>query len=168
MSQPIRGQGGHLGFSYPRKKWQHLFGTSYGTFILDVNSCSHSWEEVENVTANQRPGRPSWIFRSTQKVTTLVRDLIRNICTKLEVNRCSHYWEEVQNVSANQRPRRPFWIFRSAQKVTTLVWDLIRNICTKLEVNRWSHCWEVENVSVNQRPRRPSWISDRHENNNTW
>ena len=109
---------------------------------------------------------------SARKITTLGRDLIRNICTKLEVNRCSHSWEEVKNVSANQRPRRPFWIFRSARKIRTLVRDLLRNICTKLEVNRYSGYWEeVENVLANQRagyhPIRGNGghlgFSDRHE-----
>ena len=111
---------------------------------LEVNNCSHSWEKVGNVLANQRSGRPSWIFGSERQVTTLGWDLIRIICTKLEVNRSSHSWEKVENVSANQRPWRPSWIFRSAQKVTTLVRDLIKK----------EHLYQVRSQSLQSFLRR--------------
>jgi len=43
-------------------------------------------------------------FESTCKVTTLGRDIIRNICGKIGVDPFSPYWEEVQNVSSSQKP----------------------------------------------------------------
>ena len=60
MSQPIRGQGGHPVFLISPKK--HKLGRGH----WDLASCQFYWnpfsgfrEEVENVSANQRPGRPS-------------------------------------------------------------------------------------------------------------
>ena len=143
MSRPNRGKGGTRAT---------IFDFRIGT--KSNNTCR--WSHIENL----------------YKKTTLVRDLLRNICTKLEVNRYSGYWEEVENVSSYQRPlsetRAAVLDFGSARKTTTLGRDLIRNICTKLEVNRYSSTWEeVENVSANQRagcyPGGHLGFSDRHE-----
>ena len=68
MSQPIRGQGGHLVFSIGPKNTN--FVEDIGIF-LPVKFC---WillggfrGEVENVSANQRPGRPSCFFDRPKK-----------------------------------------------------------------------------------------------------
>ena len=60
MSQPIRGQGGHLVFPIGSKNTNLVEGVE---ILLPVK---FRWipfngfrEEVENVSANQRPGRPS-------------------------------------------------------------------------------------------------------------
>jgi len=58
MRQPIRGQDGHIGF------WIDIKVTTLGRDPIrnicakfGIDPCSRSWE-VENVSANQRPGRP--------------------------------------------------------------------------------------------------------------
>ena len=60
MSQPIRGQGGHLGFSIGPKNTNLLEDVQ---ILLPVKfhwiPFSGFRGEVENVSANQRPGRPS-------------------------------------------------------------------------------------------------------------
>ena len=71
-SQQIRGQGGHL--VYP-------IGPKNTNFVEDVEillPLKFRWipfsrfrGEVENVSANQRPGRQSCFFRSAQKTQTL-------------------------------------------------------------------------------------------------
>ena len=60
MSQPIRGQGGHLVFPIGPKNTNLVEGVG---ILLPVNFClipfSSFRGEVENVSANQRLGRPS-------------------------------------------------------------------------------------------------------------
>ena len=62
MSQQIRGHGGHLGFSISPKNTnmvenvQILLSDKFRRILF----CGFR-EEVENISANQRPGRPSWI-----------------------------------------------------------------------------------------------------------
>ena len=60
MSQPIRGQGGHLVFSIGPKNTNLLEGVE---ILLPIKfrwiRFSGFRGEVENVSANQRPGRPS-------------------------------------------------------------------------------------------------------------
>ena len=60
MSQPIRGQGGHLVFPIGPKNTNLVEGVE---ILLPVKFCwipfSGFREEVENVSANQRPVRPS-------------------------------------------------------------------------------------------------------------
>ena len=60
MSQPIRGQGGHLVFPIRPKNTNLVEGVE---ILLPVKFhwilFSGFREEVENVSANQRPGRPS-------------------------------------------------------------------------------------------------------------
>ena len=71
MSQPIRGKGGHLVFP---------IGPKNTNLVEDVEillPIKFRWiplngfrGEVENVSANQRPGRPSCFFRSARKTQT--------------------------------------------------------------------------------------------------
>ena len=60
MCQPIRGQGGHLVFPIGLKNINLVEDVE---FLLPVKFLwipfSGFWGEVENVSANQRPGRPS-------------------------------------------------------------------------------------------------------------
>ena len=79
-------------------------------------------EEVENVSANQRLGRPSCFFRSAQKNTNLVEDVEILFPVKFRWIPFSGFREEVEHVSANQRLRRPS-CFPISQKNTNLVKD---------------------------------------------
>ena len=60
MSQQIRGQGGHLVFSIGPKYTNLVEDVE---IMLPVKFCRNPFSgfrgEVENVSANQRPGRPS-------------------------------------------------------------------------------------------------------------
>ena len=60
MSQPIISQGGHLGFPITTKNKNLVEDVE---FLLHVNLCQTPFSgcrgEVKNVSANQRPGRPS-------------------------------------------------------------------------------------------------------------
>ena len=68
MSQPIRGQGGHLVFPIGRKNTNLVEGFE---ILLPVKFCwilfSGFREEVKNVSANQRPGRPSCFSDQPEK-----------------------------------------------------------------------------------------------------
>ena len=68
MSQPIRGQGGHLDFPIGSKNTNLVEGVE---ILLPVKfrwiPFSGFREEVENVSANQRPGRPSCISDRPEK-----------------------------------------------------------------------------------------------------
>ena len=106
MFQPIRGQGGHLVFS---------IGPKNANFVEDVAillpvkfrwiPCSSFRGEVENVSANQRPGRPSCFFDRPKNT-----NLVEYFKILLPVKFCwilfSDFRGEVENVSVNQRPGR--------------------------------------------------------------
>ena len=126
-------------------------------------------EKVKNVSAKQRPRRPSWIFRSARKVTTLVRDLMRNMCTRFGVDTLSHSRQEAENVSANPSPSNGghLGFLRITRKVTTLVRDVIRNNCTEFGVDPFSCSSNGdEMVSANQNARHGGHLgfSDPHKN----
>ena len=68
MSQPIRGQGGHLVFPIVPKNTNLVERVG---ILPPVNFCwipfSGFRGEVENVSANQRPGRPSYFSDRSEK-----------------------------------------------------------------------------------------------------
>ena len=107
MSQPIRGQGGHLVFPIGPKNTNLVEDVG---ILLPMNFCwipfSGFRGEVENVSANQRPGRPS-CFSDRQKNTNLVEDFEILLPVKFRWIPFSGFRGEVENVSANQRPGRP-------------------------------------------------------------
>ena len=76
MSQPIRGQGGHLLFPIGRKNTNLVEDVE---ILLPVKfywiPFSNFWAEVENVSANQTPGRPSCSSDQPRKSTNLVEDV---------------------------------------------------------------------------------------------
>ena len=114
MSQPIRDQGGHLIFPISLKN---------KNLVEDVKillSVKFRWiplsgfrGEVENVSANQRPGRPS-CFRIVPKNTNLVEDVEILLSVKFCKIPFSAFRKEIENVSANQTPGQP-----SARKTQT-------------------------------------------------
>ena len=71
MSQPIRGQGGHLVFPIGPKKTNLEEDIE---IFLAIKFCRILFSgfrgEVENVPANQKPGRPSYFIRSAHKRQT--------------------------------------------------------------------------------------------------
>ena len=75
MSQPIRGQGGHLVFPIGPKNTNLVEDVG---ILLPIKfrriPFSGFRGEVKNVSANQRPGRPS-CFPTDPKNTNLVEDI---------------------------------------------------------------------------------------------
>ena len=75
MSQPIRGQGGHLVFPIGPKNTNYVEDVE---ILLPVKFCCFSFSgfrgEVKNVSANQRPGRPSFL-QIGPKNTNLVEEV---------------------------------------------------------------------------------------------
>ena len=69
--------------------------------------------EVENVSANQRPGRPS-SFSDRPENTNFVKDIEILLAVKFCWILFSSFRGEVKKNSANQRPGRPSYFFRSA------------------------------------------------------
>ena len=107
MSQPIRGQGGHL--SLPT-------GLKNSNFVEDVKillPVKFRWipfssfrGEVENVSVNQRSGRPSCISDWSEK-HKLGRGCLDLASDQVSLNPVKRFRGEFENVSANQRPGRP-------------------------------------------------------------
>ena len=107
MSKPIRGQGGHLVFPIGPKN------TNLVENIEILLPLKFRWipfnglrGEVGNVSANQRPGRPS-CFSIGPKNTNLVEDIEILLPVKFCWIPFRGFRGEVENVSANQRPGRP-------------------------------------------------------------
>ena len=100
--------------------WQFLFTFppakhKLGRGRWDLASCQvssnsfHSFRgEVENVSANQRPGQPFCFFPICLKNTNVVEDIESLLPVKFRWIPFSGFRGEVENVSANQRPGRPF------------------------------------------------------------
>ena len=111
MSQPIRGQGGHLFFSIGPKNTNMVEDSEILLPIkfrwVPFNSFRG---EVENVSANQGPGRPSW-FSDRRKKKKINKKLVEKVQILLPVKFCwipfGSFRGEVENVSVNQRPGRP-------------------------------------------------------------
>ena len=117
MSQPIRFQDGHL-FLLTSPKNTNLVEDV--EIVLPVN---FYWipfgsfrEEVKNVSANQRPGRPSCF--SDQKMTNkrMVVDIEILLPVKFRLIPFSGFRGEVENVSANQRLRWPSCLSHRPEK----------------------------------------------------
>ena len=74
--------------------------------------------EVENVSTNQKQGRPS-CFSDRPENTNLVEDVEIWLPVKFRWILFCGFRGEVENVSANRRPGRPCFFFRSARKTQT-------------------------------------------------
>ena len=126
MSQPIRGQGGHLVFLIRPQNTNLVEGVE---ILLPIKfrwiPFSGFRGEVENVSANQRPGWPS-CFSIGPKNTNLVEDVEILLPVKFRWIPFSGFRGEVENVSANQRPGLPscFYDRPEKHKLGRGRWDL--------------------------------------------
>ena len=116
MSQPIRGQGGHLVFPIGTKK--HKFGRGR----WQLASCQLSLNSVQRFQRRSRKylskseARAAILFlRSAQKSQNLVEDVEILVPLKFRWIPLSGF-REVENVSANQRPGRPSCFFDRPEK----------------------------------------------------
>ena len=120
MYQPIRGRGSHFVFPIHLKNTNLVEGVE---ILLPIKfrriPFSGFRGEVENVSANQRPGRPSCFFPIGLKNTNVVEGIESLLPVKFRWIPFSGFFRDVKNVSANQRPGRPSCFFRSAQKTQT-------------------------------------------------
>ena len=127
MSQPIRGQGGHFVLSRLACKTLNVVEGIESLLPVKFRWIPFSGlrREVENVSANQRPGRPSCFSDRPEK------HKIGRGCWDLASNqfrwiRFSGFRREVENVYVNQRPGRPscFSDWPEKHKLGRGRWDL--------------------------------------------
>ena len=122
--------------------------------------------EVENVSANQRPGRPS-CFSDPPKKHKLGRGHWDLASCQVSLNSVQRFQRKSRKCLSQSEARAAIMIFRPARKKT----NLVENIEILLPVKfRWipfsGFSGEVENISANQRPGRPSLFSNRPKKNN--
>ena len=113
MSQPIKGQGGQLGF---------LIGPKYTNLVEDIEvlvpfmfRCIpfSDFRDKNEKYLSQLEARAAILdFGSARKTQTGKRTLRSRFLSSFVCNPFSSFrdWEEVENVSANQRPGRPYLI----------------------------------------------------------
>ena len=163
MSQPIRGLGGHLVFSIGSKN------TNLVEDVVILLPVEFLWipfsgirGEVENVSANQRPGRPS-CFSDRLEKHKLGRGRW-DLALSSFVEFPSAVSEEKSKMSQPIRGQGSHLVFPIGLKNTNLVEDVVILLPVKfLWIPFSGFRGEVENVSANQRPGRPSCFSDRLE-----
>ena len=115
-SQPIRGQSGHFVFPISPKSTNLVEGVEilFPVKFLLIPFFSFRGK-VENVSANQKPGRPSCFSDGPEK-HKLVEGVEILLPIKFPWIPFSGFKGEVENVSANQRPGRPFCFFDRPKK----------------------------------------------------
>ena len=107
MSQPIRGQGGHLVFPIGPKN------TNLVEHVEILLSVKFRWipfsgfsEEVENVSANQRPGRPS-CFSDRPKKHKLGRGRWDLASCQVSLNSVQRFQSRSRKCLSQSEARRP-------------------------------------------------------------
>ena len=119
--------------------------------------------EVENVSANQRPGQPS-CFSDRPEKHKLGRGRWDLASCQVSLNFIQRFQRRSWKCLSQSEARAAILFFRSTQKNTNLVEDVEILLPVKF---RWipfsGFREEVENVSANQRPGWPSCFSDRPE-----
>ena len=160
MSQPMRGQGGHFVFPIVTKNTNLVKGVE---ILLPIKfhwiRFSGFRGKVENVLANQRPGRPSCSSYQPEKHKLGRGRLDLDSCQVL-LNSIQRFQRRSRKYLSQSEARLPS-CFPIGPKNTNLVEGVEILLPVKI-------CWipfsgfyrEVENVSANQRPGRPSCFSD--------
>ena len=130
MSQPIRGHGGHLGF---------FIGPKNTILVEDIEillPVRFHWipfsgfkGEVENVQADKRSGRPSWVFLSAQKTKKVGRGLCDLASCHVSLNAVQRFHRRSRKCLSQSDARAVILFFRLAQKKTQKLgrgrWDLV-------------------------------------------
>ena len=166
MSQPIRGRGGHLVFPIGPKNTNLVEGFE---ILLPVRVrwilFSGFYREVENVSANQRPGRPS-CFSDPPEKHKLGRGLWDLASCQISLNSGQRFQRRSRKCLSQSETRAAILFYGSAQKNTNLVEGVEILLPVKFRWIPFSRFrGEVKNVSANQRPGQPSCFSDRPEKN---
>ena len=164
MSRPIRGQGSHLVFRIGPKSTNLVEGFE---ILLPIKfrwiPFSGFRGEVENVSANQRPGRPS-CFSDRLEKHKLGRGRWDLASYQVSLNSVQRFQRRSRKYIGQSEARAAILFFPIGPKNTNLVEGVEILLPIKF-------CWimfsgfreEVENVSANQRPGRPACFSDRLE-----
>ena len=132
-----------------------LLPTKIGWILL-----SGFWGEFENVSANQRPGRPSCVSDRPEK-HKLCRGRWYIASCQVLLNSVKRFLGRSRKCLSQSEAREVILFFRSAQKT-----NFVENVEILLLIKfRWilfsGFRGEVENVSADQRLGRPSCFSDR-------
>ena len=161
MSHPIKGQGGHLVFPNGPKNTNLVEDVE---ILLPVKLCwvsISSFRGVENVSANQRPGRLS-CFSDRPEKHKLGRGRWDLASCQVSLNSFERFQRRSRKCLSQSEARAAILFFPISPKNTNLVEDIEILLPVKF---RWiplsGFRGEVENVSANQRPERPSCFSDR-------
>ena len=121
------------------------------------------FREVENVSANQRPGRPT-CFSDRPEKHKLGRGRWDLASCQVSLNSVQQFLEEKSKISQPIKGQGGHLVFPIGPKNTNLVEGVEILLPVKF---RWipfsGFRGEVENVSANQRPGRPSCFSDQPE-----
>ena len=164
MPQSIRGQDGHFVFPIGLKN------TNLVEEVEILLPVKFRWilfsgfrGEVENVSANQRPGRPSY-FSDRPEKHKLGRGRWDLASCQVSLNSVQWFQRRSRKCPSQSEARAAILFFLIGPKNTNLVEDVEILLPVKF---RWilfsGFRGEVENVSANQRPGRPSCFSDRPE-----
>ena len=156
MSQPIRGQGSHFVFPIGRKS---------NNLVEDVEillPVKFRWilfsgfrGEVENISANQRPGRPSCFSDRSEKQD--IEILLQSSFVEFRSEEKSKMYQPIRGQGGH-------FVFPIGRKNKKLVKDVEILLSVKFHgILFRGFRGEVENVSANQRPGRPFCFSDRPE-----
>ena len=119
--------------------------------------------EVEKISANQTPGRPS-CFSDRPETHKLGRGHWDLASCQVSLNSVQRFLRRSRKCLSQSETRAAILLFSIVPKNTNLVEDVEILLLVKF-------CWilfrrfrgEVENVSANQRPGRPSCFSDQPE-----
>ena len=143
--------------------WKHKLGRGRWDPILPVKfrwiPFSGFRGEVENVSVNQRKGRPSCFSDRPEKHKTwqrTMRSCFLSSCVKLR----SAVSEKISNMSQPIRGRGDHLVFPIGPKNIYLIEADEIMLPVKFRWIPFSGFREVENVSANQRPEQPSCFSD--------
>ena len=119
MSQPIRGQGGHLVFPIDPKNTNLVEGVE---ILLPVKipwiPFSRFYREVENVSANQRPGWPS-CFSDQPEKQKLDRGLWDLASYQILLNSVQRFQRRSRKCLGQSEARTAILFFGSARKTQT-------------------------------------------------
>ena len=160
MSQPIRGQGGHIVFA---------IGPNNTNLVEDVSSCQVSLNSVQQFQRRSRKclsqseARAAILFFRSAWKTQLCRGHWDLASCQVSLNSVQRFQRSRKCLSQSEA-RAAIFFFPTGPKNTNLVEDVEILLPVKF-------CWilfigfreEVENVSANQRLGRPSCFSDRPE-----
>ena len=149
MSQPIRGQGGHLSFLIGPKN------TNLAENVVILLPVKFRWipfssfrGEVENVSANQRPGRPS-CFSNRPEKHKLGRERCNLASCQVSLNSVQRFQRRSWKCLSQSEARAAILFFWSARKTQTLLEGVEILFSVKF---RWipfsGFRGEVENVKV--------------------